>query len=396
MRISIIILLLACAVSPASADLLLYEGFDYTISGSPTLLNGQTHPSGNQWLKPSNPTGEYTEVWAGNVGYAGLPEPTGNSARVKRATPGSGELRLTIPGQPYARANGGSYFFSFTMKLESFVNFAVNIGDAGAKTADARRGGFIGGFFGAEASPTTGMTLGPSFAAPIYIRRELDYSATGTDGTPGAQTGLYEIGIQKRAAPYGIFDEGAQNSRGVVYDETTSYAVGQTVLIVGEYEFVDTAANGAADIARIWVNPTPGDLAAEATPTVVDDNPESLNMAGTLPIASFHLRNDTNVPGNMFIDELRIGTTFADVLPAAPAGLPGDFNGDLVVDGNDFLVWQRGGTSPPLSPAALQEWKDHFGQTGATAAVGAVPEPVSATLAAVAGAGILSLVRRRK
>ena len=394
MRITIITLLLACAASPASADLLLYEGFDYTITGSPTLLGGQTHPSGNQWLKPSAPTAEYTEVWAGSVGYEGLPAPTGNSARVKRATPSSGELRLSIPGQPYDRVNGGSYFFSFTMKLESFVNFAVGTGDAGAKTADARRGGFVGGFFGAPASTSTGMTLGKSFAAPVYIRRELDYEALGTDGTPGAQTGRYEIGVQKRAEASGIFD--GTNSRGVVYDESVSYGVGETLLIVGEYKFVDTAIDGVADIARLWVNPTPGDLTAEANPTVVDDSAASLNLAGALPIASFHWRNDTNVPGNMFMDELRIGTTFADVLPTAPAGLPGDFNGDLVVDGNDFLLWQRGGTSPPLSPAALQEWKDHFGQVASSSLVNGVPEPASAVLAALAGAGVLSMVRRRR
>lgn len=400
MRITIITLLVACVASPASAELVFYEGFDYAVGETPTSLNGQTHlPSGNQWLKPTAPSGDYSVVGPTSVGYPGLPEPTGNSASVPRGTSGgggNGQVRITIPGQPYARADGGSLFFSFTLQMTNWVNFATDVGDSGAKSESGRRGGFVAGFFGGPASTTTAMSLGQSFAAPIYIRRQVDYSAIGTDGTPGAQTGLYEIGIQKRATAQGLFDPVLQNSRGVIYDETVSYAVGQTVLIVGEYKFVDTEINQVSDIARLWVNPTPGDFAAEATPTVADDVIGSPNIQGGLPLASFHLRNDTNLPGNVLIDELRIGTTFADVIPAGPAGLPGDFNDNQIVDGNDFLVWQRGESPTAFSLADLQAWKDNFGSVAVQPAVGAVPEPTAAALAVLGGVGLLSFVRRRR
>ncbi|NOY40572.1 MAG: PEP-CTERM sorting domain-containing protein [Planctomycetes bacterium] len=55
---------------------------------------------------------------------------------------------------------------------------------------------------------------------------------------------------------------------------------------------------------------------------------------------------------------------------------PGDFDGDGDVDGFDFLKWQRGETSSPLSEQDLSDWEENFGtlNSGATAAT-AVPEP---------------------
>ena len=390
---SFAILAVGLLQAASRGDLLLYEGFDYPAAEPPAFLAGSIHPSGNAWTKPTSaPAGQYTRVVAGSVGYNGLPAPTGNSASVPRATPTTGEDRIGLPGQPYTRANGGSIFFSFTLQMTTWVNFPAEIGDAGAKIDSGRRGGFIGGLFGA----TTGnMQSAPGFAAPIYIRREVDYNVTGTDGSPGAQTGRYEIGIQATAAPVGLFDSSLQNSRGVAYNENASYAVGDTVLIVGEYKFVDADINGSADVARLWINPTPGDAAAETTPTIADDSLDTPNLGGSLPIAAFHMRNDTNTPGNVLIDEVRVGTTFAAVLPAANAGLPGDFNGDEIVDGADFLAWQRGESPQPLSASDLDLWKANFGNAGAVTSAASVPEPTSLSLAALSAA-LLCLRRRFK
>jgi len=43
------------------------------------------------------------------------------------------------------------------------------------------------------------------------------------------------------------------------------------------------------------------------------------------------------------------------------ADVPGDFNKDGTVDGNDFLIWQQGGSPAPLSQSDLADWEDNYG-----------------------------------
>jgi len=84
--------------------------------------------------------------------------------------------------------------------------------------------------------------------------------------------------------------------------------------------------------------------------------------------------------------------------PVAPgAGLEGDFDADNDVDGNDFLVWQRGlGTTHDADD--LADWRANFGMsTARTTAAGttaAVPEP--ATWTALILAGLAAAASRRR
>jgi hypothetical protein len=82
-------------------------------------------------------------------------------------------------------------------------------------------------------------------------------------------------------------------------------------------------------------------------------------------------------PGSLFDEN-------AVVLSAFLPTLGGDFDLDGDVDGNDFLVWQRGGSPTPLSAADFNAWKTNFGAVSAAAASGAVPEPSGGSLALAA------------
>lgn len=89
----------------------------------------------------------------------------------------------------------------------------------------------------------------------------------------------------------------------------------------------------------------------------------------------------------------------------APPTLSGDYDDDGVVDGNDFLIWQReldvrgdsaadGNEDDRVDEDDLALWGDHFGgiRAGAAAAV-AVPEPGAFAIVATA---VIATVRRRR
>jgi hypothetical protein len=87
----------------------------------------------------------------------------------------------------------------------------------------------------------------------------------------------------------------------------------------------------------------------------------------------------------------------ASVTFTSTVGVSGDFDGNGRVDGNDLLVWQRGGSPNPNSPGDLATWKANFAANYSTpassAATAAVPEPTAGFLAL---AGLAGATYRRK
>jgi hypothetical protein len=69
-------------------------------------------------------------------------------------------------------------------------------------------------------------------------------------------------------------------------------------------------------------------------------------------------------------------------LGSQSVGLPGDFDGDSDVDGQDFLVWQR---NP--SVGSLSTWQGAY-PAPLSATIAAVPEPTAAVLLCLAGAAL--------
>lgn len=69
--------------------------------------------------------------------------------------------------------------------------------------------------------------------------------------------------------------------------------------------------------------------------------------------------------------------------------ISGDFDHDGDVDGRDFLEWQRGDSSNPLSAGDLADWQTNYG-TGTLGTSTAVPEPTVTPLLLLAAASLLS------
>jgi hypothetical protein len=75
--------------------------------------------------------------------------------------------------------------------------------------------------------------------------------------------------------------------------------------------------------------------------------------------------------------------------------LPGDFNGDNVVDAADYAVWRKTPNNFGGDPAGYNTWRSHFGQTaGSSSGVStnaAVPEPATLALLMLAAAYVCNL-----
>jgi hypothetical protein len=131
----------------------------------------------------------------------------------------------------------------------------------------------------------------------------------------------YNLGIETRTAT-GAF---------TTYT-TATYTAGTTYSIVVSYTFNTTTA--ADDVAKLWVNPASGD---EATPLITDTH-VGVDLT---QIASFFLRQDSvTETGSVEVDNLKISTTFANVLSTnkfnAISGL--NMYPNPVTDGNLYIT----------------------------------------------------------
>jgi uncharacterized protein YjbI with pentapeptide repeats len=89
--------------------------------------------------------------------------------------------------------------------------------------------------------------------------------------------------------------------------------------------------------------------------------------------------------------------TTGEVTLLAVNTVPGDFNGDGIVDAADYVVW-RNGLGTTYMPSDYELWRSHFGQTAAGGAALAsarvIPEPPSLLFAIVLSSAAGFLLRR--
>lgn len=112
--------------------------------------------------------------------------------------------------------------------------------------------------------------------------------------------------------------------------------------------------------------------------------------------------NAEGILQNIFLTDRSKGLIVVDVADSASTG---DFNQDNIVDGADFLAWQRnagvtsnatlamgdGNRDKKVNSLDLDVWKFQFGEDGSHHAVTAVPEAASLWLA---GVGLLATLSR--
>lgn len=252
-----------------------------------------------------------------------------------------------------------------------------------------------------------------NFASPLFnASNDFAFQATisgpnvttlNNDGIWIKQDGVLKpIALEGNAAP-GLGDGALFNS----FSELAMNANGQIAFFA---TLTGIGVSGDID-GGIWATTASGELrliAREGTPLA-----PSQPIIGELYFAGGSNNEDGQRSGFNDRGELAFLATIvgggssiavSDVVVPSSA----DFNGDSLVDGGDFLIWQRNlgmavgaqksngdaDGDGDVDAADLASWKGGFGVMAATAAsVAAVPEPGTVALALSAVAGLLATRR---
>lgn len=174
---------------------------------------------------------------------------------------------------PITSTNSGTVYYSFLMNISSM-----------AGVTDAN-GGYLAGF--GETNTNLGATL--------WTKRVDDTN--------------FNLGIEVRTA----------NAANTTFTSTT-YQTGQTYFVVVGYTFNPTTTSD--DVVSLWINPVVNNPESSATLTDTHAATDLLN------VSRFFFRQDsaTETPA-VQIDELRIGTAWADVVPQVAGLADNNING---------------------------------------------------------------------
>jgi hypothetical protein len=190
-------------------------------------------------------------------------------------------------------------------------------------------------------------------------------------------------------------------------DDRLWYRTSEPVILDGDpefhhvaltYDFVDSSIDPNRGI-KIYLDGASQNLTIDPNTNGVNFNTNDYDLSSSNPF-TVNGRNAVGTLGsNGTIADLAIWGEAISALDIASLagieGLPGDFDLDGNVDGRDFLLWQRGETSPPLSADSLAEWQTNYGLPSQNNLTAAVPEPNS-ILTIVIGLVVTSLIVNRR
>ena len=287
----------------ASAELVLYEPFAYPagdsldgVDGAAINAGGKTAPNGNKWFPAGYSTQPNFNALVGtqvvdlNLAVAGLQEPAGNA--------------VWYGGNGYSARLATGSFNSGTV----YASFAFRIFDI---TGLASTGGVVAAFNNTP-GPQTGS---PSvYSSSVRVRPTPD-----TTDSPAN----YNIGLRKNPSSTTVWDS-------AIY---TASDDGPIQFAVTSYTFNGTSTTD--DQSTLYLNPNPSTFGGTPPTSGAILSTSSGNDISSGQIATFMLRQATQgaAPQGIVFDELRVGTSWADVTPAqASSGgaLPGPIRGGPV------------------------------------------------------------------
>jgi hypothetical protein len=415
--------------SRAHAEVLAYDGFEYTPTAALLNLNG-----GTGWTSPWNDAQGAIGadvIQAGSLGYT---DSMGNALQTAGGKLlNTGSTGTSQGGRSIARRNSGSTWISF---------LAQRIGETDGDPANGLypRGANLATFdlTGTSAVTQEKLNIGPKNSASFWndpmTSTQVDYiqfrHPTMNNGV--LETNLPNLATNRPTPNIGTPATGG-NFNGNARDAFADELVQNVNLYVMRIDHIGDEMT--ADDIRVWINPrldqTPSDSAVSFAYVAADIQAAAdfqMVPAGCTPgvdCTAYSAGNfgdqafdrlrlfaggvDARPFAEVLYDEFRVATTFADVAPIdGPAGTIGDYNGDGNVDAADYTVWRDNvgnagttllnrdpGNGGLVGDDDYDSWKTNFGAGGGGSVSGpSVPEPSSFVLGLLCLVG-LSAVRRR-
>ena len=248
------------------AELKFHESFNRTVG---TELRSDdfvenTTTDVNNWYTYSGTSG-YIQVVAGNLTFDGYAsEGVGNSVKLLSGRIAD-DLRLFSP-------------VSNTAGKKVYAGALINVSELKESTSND--------YFLAFGN----TTLGNDFAR-LYVKSVKD--------AEGNYVG-FQMGITKN------------NETSSISWADGTFSTNTTYLVVLEYEFVSGDKN---DIARLYINPT----SATTTASAVSSSTVT-TQADAANIQSFKLRQGSNTPAGVIVDEIKVATDWAELFETSAGG----------------------------------------------------------------------------
>ncbi len=240
-----------------------YEPFNYAAGLD---LGGQTNADLLTWADVATAiAGPFVTVQSNSLSVPGLMPSIGNSIVFGGLGKGA---RLSFPA-----VTSGTLYYSFAFQVPN-----TNALSAG--------GVFIAGFNNSIGTQTNQPSV---VGTRVYIR---------------STNGGYNLGVSKSSS----------TTTDWVWDPRT-FATNQVLFVVGSYTFNGATTND--DVSKMWIDPSATTFGAAAEPATTTQTTNGPDITSA-QIASFvFLQRVTNEQTAAVADELRIGTTWANVTPSA-------------------------------------------------------------------------------
>jgi hypothetical protein len=262
--------ILLCAVR-TFGSLVAYEPFNYPVGvDAGTNLVGHTTSDGFTWSQAGPTTGgtNVPAIAAGNLSYPGLAPSIGNSTHFGGIDSGGMAARFSLKSP----VTSGTLYFSFLLEILETNNLSTG-------------GVFYVGF---------NNTAGAQGSLPTTVDTRFVTRLSGTG---------FQLGLDKSSGVTTNFQW-----------DPTIYTTGQVFLVVGSYTF--NTGTSTDDESDMWINPDSTTFGAASPPTLNMLSSTKTNDISAINSFCIFNRNAAE-PHSMIIDEITIGTTWADVTPTA-------------------------------------------------------------------------------